>query len=278
MSSDETYDGTGDLGFSIYDQICNLRRQAHSAAAQVRTCDLAQLFMGYHFGFFGVGWCRKGVSYPALPAPKLGRIRWPNIGWCRKGVSYPTLPAPKLGRIRWTNIGWCRKDVSYPPLPAPKLGRIRWANIGWCRKGVSYPPLPAPVTPLTPSLRTGCTADEIRTGSIGHAAKRCGWTRSPSMRVQKAASSRRCRSCATRACSARSPAYRPTGYAAARAAVHATPSDGRRPHEPPLYHSLGRSDSSAALRTHPPVDSRRGRRPARARGVVHRPDGPFGSP
>ena len=228
MSSDETYDGTGDLGFSIYDQICNLRRQAHSAAAQVRTCDLAQLFMGYHFGFFGVGWCRKGVSYT--------------------------------------------------PLPTPKLGRIRWASIGWCRKGVSYPPLPAPVTPLTPSLRTGCTADEIRTGSIGHAAKRCGWTRSPSMRVQKAASSRRCRSCATRACSARSPAYRPTGYAAARAAVHATPSDGRRPHEPPLYHSLGRSDSSAALRTHPPVDCRRGRRPARARGVVHRPHGPFGSP
>jgi hypothetical protein len=36
MSSDETYDGTGDLGFSIYDQICNLRRQAHSAAQQVR--------------------------------------------------------------------------------------------------------------------------------------------------------------------------------------------------------------------------------------------------
>ena len=34
MSSDETYDGTGDLGFSIYDQICNLRRQAHSAAQQ----------------------------------------------------------------------------------------------------------------------------------------------------------------------------------------------------------------------------------------------------
>ena len=36
MSSDEAYDGTGDLGFSIYDQICNLRRQAHSAAQQVR--------------------------------------------------------------------------------------------------------------------------------------------------------------------------------------------------------------------------------------------------
>ena len=58
MSSDETYDGTGDLGFSIYDQICNLRRQAHSAAAQVRTCDLAQLFMGTILGsseWVGVG-------------------------------------------------------------------------------------------------------------------------------------------------------------------------------------------------------------------------------
>ena len=46
VSSDETYDGTGDLGFSIYDQICNLRRQAHSAAQQVRmlcphTCRLS---------------------------------------------------------------------------------------------------------------------------------------------------------------------------------------------------------------------------------------------
>mmetsp|Transcript_71583 Transcript_71583/g.202260 ORF Transcript_71583/g.202260 Transcript_71583/m.202260 type:complete len:466 (-) Transcript_71583:398-1795(-) len=40
----------------------------------------------------------------------------------------------------------------------------------------------------------------------------------------------------------------------------------------------GRSHPFAALRTHPPVDCRRRRRPARARGVVHRPDGPFGSP
>jgi hypothetical protein len=45
----------------------------------------------------------------------------------------------------------------------------------------------------------------------------------------------------------------------------------------PCY-TLGRSHPFAALRTHPPVDCRRGRRPARARGVVHRPDGPFGSP
>ena len=50
MSSDETYDGTGDLGFSIYDQICNLRRQAHSAAAQVRT-----------------GWCRMGFHTQRFP-------------------------------------------------------------------------------------------------------------------------------------------------------------------------------------------------------------------
>ena len=44
----------------------------------------------------------------------------------------------------------------------------------------------------------------------------------------------------------------------------------------PCY-TLGRSHPFAALQTHPPVDCRRGRRSARARGVVHRPHGPFGS-
>ena len=37
MSDDHfQYEATGDSGFSVYEQVCNLRRHAHSAAQQVR--------------------------------------------------------------------------------------------------------------------------------------------------------------------------------------------------------------------------------------------------
>jgi len=151
---------------------------------------------------------------------RYGPVTWPSFSWgtilgssewVGVGRVFHTYRFPhQLGRIRWANIGWCRKGVSYIPLPAPTwpdpLGEHRLVS-----EGCFIPTASAPVTPLTPSLRTGCTADETRTGSIGHAVRKYGWTRSRSTRDREAASSRRCRSCVTCVCSVRSPPFRLIG-------------------------------------------------------------------
>ena len=60
-------------------------------------------------------WVGVGRVFHTYRFPhQLGRIRWANIGWCRKGVSYQALPAPNLDMDPLKNLQLVSDGVFIP--------------------------------------------------------------------------------------------------------------------------------------------------------------------